>query len=179
MSNLSDKDIDRLSREAADLYEPDHSSLSWTKLEQKLIEQIPERPPDGFRFGRINPYLWGSAIILITGISFFTIKNIYYSQHSTRTSQPIVQKVSSSSSDNKLPKVNTIHLDRVSSVADAGVVQGSVVGKNSGTGNGTNAARSTNAKNHNSNIAGSKRNPGENSSETKHSRLIASDASGR
>jgi hypothetical protein len=178
MSNLSDKDIDRLSREAADFYEPDHSSLSWTKLEQKLIEQIPERPPDGFRFSRINPYLWGSAIILITSISFFTIKNIYYSQHSTRTSQSVVQKVSSSSLDKKLPKVNRIHLDSISSVADAGVVQGSAVGKNSGTGNGTNAARSANDKNHNSNIAGSKRNPDENSSETKHRRLIASATSG-
>jgi len=36
MSNLSDKEIDRLSREAADSYEPDHSSLSWSRLEQKL-----------------------------------------------------------------------------------------------------------------------------------------------
>ncbi len=78
MSNLSDKDIDRLSREAADFYEPDHAFLSWSKLEQKLIEQIPERPPDGFRFGRINPYTWGSAVLLITGVSFFAIKNIYY-----------------------------------------------------------------------------------------------------
>src|ERR1700690_869046 len=116
MSNLSDKDIDRLSREAADFYEPDHSSLSWTRLQQKLIEQIPERPPDGFRFGRINPYLWGSAVILITGVSFFIVKNIYYSQHSTRTNQQVIRNVPSSAADNKQAKGNTIHLDSISSV---------------------------------------------------------------
>ncbi len=46
MSNLSDKDIDRLSRDAAEFYEPDDSMLSWSKLEQQLVKHIPERPPD-------------------------------------------------------------------------------------------------------------------------------------
>jgi hypothetical protein len=87
MSNLSDKDIDRLSRDAADLYEPDPSSLSWNRLEQNLIEQIPERPPDGFHFNRMNPLVWGSAVIVIAGLSIFTIKNFNYSQHSTRSNQ--------------------------------------------------------------------------------------------
>jgi hypothetical protein len=85
MSNLSDKEIDRLSREAAEFYEPDPSSLSWSRLEQKLTVQMPERPPDGFRFGRINPYIWGPALVLFAGLSFFITKNIFYSQHSTPT----------------------------------------------------------------------------------------------
>ena len=67
MSNLSDKEIDRLSREAADSYELDDSSLSWSRLEQKLDRTMPERPPDGFRFGRMNPYIWGPAVILLAG----------------------------------------------------------------------------------------------------------------
>src|ERR1700687_2576792 len=96
MSNLSDKEIDRLSREAADSYEPEHSSLSWSRLEQKLNQQMPERPPDGFRFGRINPYTWGPAIILIAGLSFFLIKNNFYSKQSTRTNQPLTQSSSPS-----------------------------------------------------------------------------------
>jgi hypothetical protein len=91
MSNLSDKEIDRLSREAADSYEPDYSSLSWSRLEQKLIEQMPERPPDGFSFGRINPYLWGPAVLLVAGVSFFMIKNNIYSKPSTRTNEPASQ----------------------------------------------------------------------------------------
>ncbi|HSZ32355.1 MAG TPA: outer membrane beta-barrel protein [Puia sp.] len=89
MSNLSDKDIDRLSRDAADLYEPDPSSLSWSRLEQKLIEQIPERPPDGFRFSRMNPLVWGSAVIVIAALSIFIIKNFNYSPHSTRSNQQL------------------------------------------------------------------------------------------
>ena len=72
MSNQSDKELDRLSREAADLYEPDDTSLSWNKLEQKLIREMPDQPPDGFRFGRMNPYVWGPAVVLLAGLSFFS-----------------------------------------------------------------------------------------------------------
>jgi hypothetical protein len=123
MLNLSDKEIDRLSREAADSYEPDDSSLTWSRLEQKLIQQMPERPPDGFRFGRINPYVWGPAIVLLAGASFFFIKNIIYSQHSTRNNQTINRPVSSSATDDKQAGRNTIHLDSVSSAAGTAVTK--------------------------------------------------------
>jgi hypothetical protein len=198
MSNLSDKDIDRLSREAADFYEPDHAFLSWSKLEQKLIEQIPERPPDGFRFGRINPYAWGSAVLLITGVSFFAIKNIYYKQNSTRTSQPIIQNISSSASDNKKTKGNTIHLDSVSSAlkmvasdkknkdllkgseakVDLGVVPGSVAGENSSNGNDASKAGSIKNKNLNSNISISNSIPGIKNNGSKRRNLKAETTSG-
>jgi hypothetical protein len=113
MSNLSDKELDRLSREAADFYEPDHSSLSWSRLEQKLTGQMPERPPDGFRFGRIHPYAWGSAVVLVAGISFFLIKNNFYSKHSTRTNNPVSQSVPGA--DHLENERNTIQLDSISS----------------------------------------------------------------
>ncbi|HLA58781.1 MAG TPA: hypothetical protein VK622_08470, partial [Puia sp.] len=119
MSNLSDKEIDRLSKEAADSYEPDDSSLSWSRLEQKLAQQMPERPPDGFRFGRINPYVWGPAVILLAGASFFFIKNVIYSQHSTRNIQTIDQSVSKPNADNKNASGNTIHLDSIAAVQGA------------------------------------------------------------
>ncbi len=119
MSNLSDKDIDRLSREAADSYEPDTSSLSWTRLEQKLKEQMPERPPDGFRFGRINPYIWGPAVVLLAGASFFFIKKNIYSEDSTRTNQETVKALPSISSNEKPANGNTVHLDSLSSSGDA------------------------------------------------------------
>jgi hypothetical protein len=198
MSNLSDKDIDRLSREAADFYEPDHAFLSWSKLEQKLIEQIPERPPDGFRFGRINPYTWGSAVLLITGVSFFAIKNIYYKQNSTRTSKPIIQNISSSATDNKKAEGNTIYLDRVSSAlkkdandkknkdilrqseasVDLGVVPGSVAGENSGTGNDASKAGSIKNKNLNSNVAISNSIPGNKNNGSKRRNFKAEATSG-
>jgi hypothetical protein len=198
MSNLSDKDIDRLSREAADFYEPDHAFLSWSKLERKLIEQIPERPPDGFRFGRINPYTWGSAVLLITGISFFAIKNIYYKQNSTRTSQPIIQNISSSALDDKKTKGNTIHLDSVSSAlkmdatdkknkdllkqseakVDLRLVPGTVAGENPGTRNDASKAGSIKNKNLNSNIAISNSIPGNKNNGSKRRNLKAETTSG-
>ncbi len=115
MSNLSDKDIDRLSREAADSYEPDHSSLSWSRLEQKLIEQIPERPPDGFRFGRINPFVWGSAVVVMACLSILTIKNFKYNQYSTRVSQHKADTIKDGNNINN-PKsgVTAIRLDSLS-----------------------------------------------------------------
>jgi hypothetical protein len=99
MLNLSDKDIDRLSREAADSFEPDHSKLSWSRLEQKLTQQMPERPPDGFAFGRIKPYVWGPALAIIATISFYLIKNNFYSQLSTPTVQSVNKTSADSSSD--------------------------------------------------------------------------------
>ncbi len=42
---------------------------------------------DGFRFNRMNPLVWGSAVIVIAGLSIFSIKNFNYSQHSTRSNQ--------------------------------------------------------------------------------------------
>ena len=116
MLNLSDKEIDRLSREAADSYEPDDSSLSWSRLEQKLDHTMPERPPDSFRFGRMNPYVWGPAVILLAGASFFFIKNIRYSQHSTPNIQTVNPSVSVPDANNKNASGNTVHLDSTAAV---------------------------------------------------------------
>jgi hypothetical protein len=116
MSNLSDKDIDRFSREAADLYEPDPTSLSWSRLEQKLIQQIPERPPDGFRFGRINPFIWGSTVILVAGLSIFTIKNFKYYQYSTRVSQKVVKVITASDKNQSKSNSSANRVDSIASV---------------------------------------------------------------
>jgi hypothetical protein len=83
MSNLSDKDIDRLSRDAAEFYEPDDSMLSWNRLEQQLVKHIPERPPDGPSLFRIRPLIWGPSVLLLAGISYFIIKNTAYRTDST------------------------------------------------------------------------------------------------
>jgi hypothetical protein len=117
MSNVSDKELDRLSREAADSYEPDESSLSWSRLEQKLTREMPDRPPDGFRFGRMNPYVWGPTIVLLAGLSFFFIKYNAHRKYSTLNNQITSQPVSSSATDDKQAGGNTIHPDSVSSSA--------------------------------------------------------------
>jgi hypothetical protein len=118
MSNLSDKEIDRLSRDAADSYEPDDSSLSWSRLEQKLDHTMPERPPDGFRFGRMNPYVWGPAVVLLAGASFFAIKNIHYRQHSTPNIQTVTPSLSATDAKRKNASGNTIHLDSAAAIHD-------------------------------------------------------------
>ena len=87
MFNLSDKEIDRLSREASDSYEPDYSSLSWNRLEQKLDQQMPGRPPDPVRRARPGPWFWAPVLFMISGISFWMIKNNFYSANSTRNLQ--------------------------------------------------------------------------------------------
>ncbi len=87
MSNLSDKDIDRLSREAAEHYEPDDSMMSWSKIEQQLFQQIPERPPDMHSPFRVQPLVWGPAVLLLTGITYFIVKNTTYRKHSTLKGQ--------------------------------------------------------------------------------------------
>jgi hypothetical protein len=119
MSNLSDKEIDRLSREAADSYEPDASSLNWTRLEQKLVEQMPERPPDGFRFGRVSPYVWGPAVILVAGMSFYLIKNNIYSKLSTRTPEHVTQSSKIHSSDSAISDGSTSFTDSLSAVQNS------------------------------------------------------------
>jgi hypothetical protein len=131
MSNLSDKELDRLSREAADFYEPDDSSLTWSRLEQKLIEQMPERPPDGFRFGRINPYVWGSAVVLVASVSFFMIKNNSYSKYSTRTNQPVTQATEIYKDNTKPVKNNTLQLDSLSSTGRSQSLSGNASSKES------------------------------------------------
>jgi hypothetical protein len=119
MSNLSDKEIDRLSREAADSYEPNDSSLSWSRLEQKLDLQMPERPPDGFRFGRISPYMWGPAVALIAGASFFFIKNVHYSQHSTQNIQNSEKSISKPDASGKNASGKRLYVDSASAVRKA------------------------------------------------------------
>ena len=119
MSNLSDKELDRLSREAADSYEPDSSSLSWSRLEQKLIEQMPERPPDVFRFGQVRPWVWAPAVVLVAGISFYIIKNSFYSQHSTRKNEPESQIKTKTIDGSGPSEATTVYTDSISSGADA------------------------------------------------------------
>ena len=87
MSNLSDKDIDRLSRDAAEFYEPDDSMLSWSKLEQQLVKHIPERPPDSPSFFRIRALIWGPSVLLLAGITYLIIKNAAYRTDSTLKTQ--------------------------------------------------------------------------------------------
>ena len=141
MSNLSDKEIDRLSREAADSFEPDASSLSWTSLEQKLVEQMPERPPDGFQFGRISPYIWGPAVVLIAGISTYFIKTNFYSKLSTQPNVPVSQITKLQRVDSNKSVVTREYADGLTAVQPA-----TASGTNHVSGAGTSGETSASAR---------------------------------
>ena len=83
MSNLTDKDIDRLSREAAALYQPDDSGLSWSKFEQQLYNQVPDKPPGRWSVARLRPYTWGSVILAVSGLTYFLTKTEAYHSNFT------------------------------------------------------------------------------------------------
>ena len=81
MFNLSDTELDRLSRQAAEAYEVENNSSSWDSLAAKLDKELgidPGSPgihsPRGFRFFR-SPFAYGSLIILVAASSYFLSKS--------------------------------------------------------------------------------------------------------
>src|SRR5882724_1805793 len=83
MLNLSDKELDRLSREAAEQYEPDEEISSWEKLEQQLSREIEDKPPaTPTRFGA-RPLGYGALLLLLVGASYFLLKTGNDSKSST------------------------------------------------------------------------------------------------
>src|SRR6516225_7485860 len=74
--NLSDKELDRLSREAAQEYDPGDliGSRSWEKLEPRLDRELGGAtgagPIQGFRR---FPFYFAPALILLLGVSYYFI----------------------------------------------------------------------------------------------------------
>jgi hypothetical protein len=138
MSNLSDKDIDRLSQEAAEFYEPDDSMLSWNKLERQLVKPIPERPPDIRSSFRMRPLIWGPSVLLLAAISYYIIKNTAYRKDSTLKTQ--TENITAKSPGNT-PLSGTERPLPASGVPDVNPEPGEAVNANaraSGVGSGSN-----------------------------------------
>jgi hypothetical protein len=91
MSNLSDKELDRLSREAAEHYQPDEDISSWDKLEQILNREITDKPPGSAPGVRTRPIIYGSLVLLLGGISYFLIKPLTHTKHSTLQTQSVTK----------------------------------------------------------------------------------------
>ncbi|HVM88537.1 MAG TPA: outer membrane beta-barrel protein [Puia sp.] len=79
MFNLSDKELDRLSREAADAYEVDKTTSSWEALEKRLDAElgIAPNPHSAVSPPRSTfyPIAYTSLIILIIGTGYFLTKS--------------------------------------------------------------------------------------------------------
>lgn len=75
MSNLSDKELDRLSREAAERYQPDEDISSWEKLVQLLDGELPNQPLARPPRSGPSPIFYGALVLLISSATFFIIKS--------------------------------------------------------------------------------------------------------
>ncbi|HEV2354351.1 MAG TPA: hypothetical protein VGR89_08915 [Puia sp.] len=77
MLNLSDKDLDRLSQEAAQQYEPaDVGAKLWEKLEARLDQDLGKVNPNaGNVFRRLHFYYYAPAILLILGVGYYVIRH--------------------------------------------------------------------------------------------------------
>jgi len=80
MLNLSDNELDRLSREAASQHDPGDLTgpQAWERLEVRLDKELGRAGPDisrGVRRGiRRLPFLYAPVILLIVGVSWYFVK---------------------------------------------------------------------------------------------------------
>lgn len=103
MLNLSDKELDRLSREAASEHDPGGSMLSpgaWDKLEWRLDRELGKAgspmPSPGIR--RIPYFYAAPAILLLAGISYYIIKTEKSHTRSPLSASPVIRNPESSGS---------------------------------------------------------------------------------
>ncbi|HWK04391.1 MAG TPA: hypothetical protein VNS58_12200 [Puia sp.] len=78
--NLSDKDLDRLSREAANQHDPGDlvGSRSWERLELRLDKELGKLRPSplqGIRSIRRIPFYYAPAILFLVGVSYYLVKH--------------------------------------------------------------------------------------------------------
>ncbi len=77
MLNLSDKELDRLSKEAAQEYEPGDvlGSRSWEKLDIRLGRDLGRVNPNPLRHIRRFPFYYAPALLVLVGISYFLLRH--------------------------------------------------------------------------------------------------------
>jgi hypothetical protein len=97
MLNLSDKDLDRLSREAAQEHDPGDiiGPRSWDKLEVRLDRDLGRvssnipRSVRGLRGFRRLPFYYAPAVLLLLGVSYYFIRQNKAQKGETSGSPPL------------------------------------------------------------------------------------------
>src|ERR1700742_1597973 len=76
MLNLSDKELDRLSREAAQEHDPGDvlGPRSWERLEPRLDGDLGKFSPNPMRAVRRLPFYYASAFILLLGVTAYFVR---------------------------------------------------------------------------------------------------------
>ncbi|HSZ86782.1 MAG TPA: hypothetical protein VK787_12185 [Puia sp.] len=92
MLNLSDNELDDLSREAAEKFEPAGNAQSWNKLEQLLDKNLgtPKPIPKTIRPGTI--FMYSGAILIAASLTYFLTKSKKNNQNSTPQISTIINK---------------------------------------------------------------------------------------
>jgi hypothetical protein len=91
MLNLSDKDLDRLSREAAEEHDPGDivGPRSWDKLEIRLDRHLGHVTPNPARGFYRLPFYYAPVVLLILGASYYFIRNHKAQKESSSGSPPL------------------------------------------------------------------------------------------
>jgi len=89
MLNLSDKELDRLSREAAQEHDPGDvlGSRSWEKLEPRLDSDLGKSGPNPLQGVRRFPFYYVPAILLVAGV-FYVVKQNHSSKQNGPSGSP-------------------------------------------------------------------------------------------
>ncbi len=77
MLNLSDRELDRLSKEAAQEYEPGEvlGPKSWERLEVRLDNSPGGLNPNPLRHFRRFPFYYAPALLVLMGVSYYFVKH--------------------------------------------------------------------------------------------------------
>src|ERR1700683_3602445 len=99
MLNLSDNELDKLSREAAEKFEPAKNAQSWNKLQQLLDKNLgkPTHIPKTIRPGTI--LLYSGAMLIAVTITYFLINSKKNNKISTPQISTIIDQKASKKDD--------------------------------------------------------------------------------
>ena len=75
MLNLSDNELDNLSREAAEKFEPAENAQSWNKLEQLLDKNLGKPSPVPKIIKPSMPFIYTGAILIAISAIYFLTKS--------------------------------------------------------------------------------------------------------
>jgi len=101
MFNLSDKDLDRLSQEAAQQHEPGDiiGPRLWEKLEARLDRDLGKVNPNPARGIRRMPFYFAPALLVILGVSYYLVRLNSKSHEGTSSGSPPLSVTQPASAD--------------------------------------------------------------------------------
>jgi hypothetical protein len=123
MLNLSDKDLDRLSQEAAQQHEPGEivGPKFWDKLEARLDRDLGKVNPNPARGIRRLPYYYAPALLVIFAVTYFAVRVNNRSHKVTNSGSPPLTVVRPAPADglNPTSSQNAVRSDKQNSTPAA------------------------------------------------------------